>query len=160
MTVEGNTIIFTLNDGSTHSITIPHPEQENIEQAIEKYLSEHGFDNIDNVIENEVNKHLETITLELQDHDGRIHTLEREIGMIEEENLEWDKIINDISLGYGKEYFLTGDQFMIDYDYNGAKYVCPHNVVDHSDVVILDGEEEKEVHAITLEWEYTTPLGL
>lgn len=96
----------------------------------------------------------------LDDHDGRIHTLEREVGHMEEQDLDFDNIINNIRSGYGKDYYIVGDKLLINYNYSGTNYSTPHNIVDHSDATIFEEETEKTVPALWLEWHNTVPLGL
>lgn len=113
------------------------------------------------LFKDETKRKIEKVVIDVADHDGRIYRIEQEIGQMDMESLDFEQMIKNISTGNGKNFYPVGDQILMNYNYNGADYECPHNIVDHGSDVILDGEgNEAEVPSMTIEWEYTIPNGL
>lgn len=87
-------------------------------------------------------------------HELRIKDVEREVGLLEEEDLNFDEILDLIDDGVASNYFYVGDNFDIPWTSGGTTYHIDHDVVDHSDAVVLENGVETTKHALTLQWHY------
>lgn len=87
-------------------------------------------------------------------HELRIKDVERAVGLLEEEELNFDEILDLIDDGVASDYFYVGDNFDIPWTSGGTTYHIDHDVVDHSDAVVLENGVETTKHALTLQWHY------